>query len=467
MIPATTYQNQAQGHSNVLGQQVLANPLYAQQSFATKIRKQPIASTIFWLLIIANFLNLNGLLLYLFDYKQVFSYPILVGTLAVSLLFKLTIVRDMGKSGMWFSSFFASYLLIGGFMAMSSSSSQLYVTGYYLFRYYSASVLFLIAIVLGARHIVVAYSSNTLIKILFWISLLLIGSVFLGHFFPQIYRFGRSNTSRAVGFYLNPNRTGAALVLVATVCFARLAAEKSFQKKLFIISAIPLAAAATFLTFSRGAILSFIILGGIQIFFSTKKNRSMIIVVGLLSAVFMVSYILVKANSKSAIVTADQNMQKARLDKLKGILQGDVTKNSEGRIYLAIQGLKKWAATPILGAGVGAQSSKISSSGAGSHNFYVTILGESGVIPFILLIIFYILFFLQSLKCSDPIIRTLCIGVLATFALTGVTTHELLQHKYQILMLGICFGGLSGTEYLKRTAARQKKLSTVRYVTNS
>jgi hypothetical protein len=139
-----------------------------------------------------------------------------------------------------------------------------------------------------------------------------------------------------------------------------------------------------------------------------------------------------------------------RVESIAKLLQGDISDEATtgGRAHLAMEGIKEWLRSPIIGNGLGTQR-EIPSIGIGPHNLNVYILGQAGVIPFA---IFWWMLFRMGLdgwQCKTPAVRALVLGFVLIFVSRMMMSHGLLSQRIYNFMFGVCFGLLAACAELK------------------
>lgn len=193
--------------------------------------------------------------------------------------------------------------------------------------------------------------------------------------FPNSY-------GRYSGLYLNPNRAGLiclfgfSLTYIIDKINIRLAIQF-----IFILAGI--------VTLSRYFILLLVIIYIISIFVNRKNFVG--IVVGAIAFFIILS-------------TSSFRLNADRFGALKSVFSGDtdvktITKESREETWALYQNII--LSNPIIGVGYqelqGTESKKVSIK-VGVHNTYLMIIGESGIIPFLLLIIIYLTLIIRSSK---------------------------------------------------------------------
>nr|WP_262920491.1 O-antigen ligase family protein [Hanstruepera flava] len=191
--------------------------------------------------------------------------------------------------------------------------------------------------------------------------------------FPNSY-------GRYSGLYLNPNRAG----LVCLIGFVLTYTINKTYLRLFFQFVLTIAG---IMTLSRYFILVLVIINVVSVFVN-KKNS-----VGLLAGA--VAFLII-------IGTSSLQLNTDRFRALKSIFSGNaevetITKASRDETWALYHDIL--VNNPLIGVGYremqGKKSQKVSIK-SGVHNTYLMVLGESGIIPFIILIIFYLSLLVKS-----------------------------------------------------------------------
>nr|WP_255573017.1 O-antigen ligase family protein [Hanstruepera marina] len=218
--------------------------------------------------------------------------------------------------------------------------------------------------------------------------------------FPNSY-------GRYSGLYLNPNRAGLVCLIGFVLTYT---IDKTYLRLLFQF----VLTIAGILTLSRYFILVLVIINVVSVFVN-KKNSA-----GLLAGA--VALIII-------IGTSSLQLNTDRFRALKSIFSGNtdvktITKESRDETWALYHDIL--VNNPLIGVGYremqGKKSHKVSIK-SGVHNTYLMVLGESGIVPFLIIIVFY----LSMLVKSRRFLATH--QELAYMAFT-LTTFLLVSHNY-------------------------------------
>jgi hypothetical protein len=403
----------------------------------------------FALLLALCLFDMNTVALNLFGAMQVFSNVILVLCVVILLNYRLTVFRDLGPSGKIFLGFVAAHLAIGTLIGLDADQQSL-VARWQEVRLILAMTLLVAASAVAARNILLAYGVRFILRMLFLFSLLIPVAVWLSSYYPELYRVevGRIfDYSRASGTFGNPNEAASATCLVAALVFSFIVIERS---KILGIAGLGVCAYAILLTASRGGFVVFAVLAISQIVISPGFSRFLLFAIGglLIAGILYGVYNISMVSS-----TADKGLIQ-RMEDLSRVARGEITdETTGGRFLLAMNGLNAWASSPILGNGLGSQR-RVGAANIGPHNQYISIGGEAGVIPLALFVAMLASLFWYGWHCQIPAIRTFSLGCAIVVTLVCLTSHSVLGSREINIMLGICFGLLSGSTDLARASAR-------------
>ena len=188
---------------------------------------------------------------------------------------------------------------------------------------------------------------------------------------------------RYSGFYINPNKAGF-------VCIIGFALTYSLKRTSLKLIAQFLFAIAGLMTLSRSFILLFLMVNIIAIFMD-KKN-TITLVSGVIALVLILSVSSIKLNTD-------------RFNALKSVFSDDVdtttiTKETRDETWANyIDGILTY---PLFGQGYkklhGKPKGFYNFDDVGVHNSFLMIIGEAGIIPFILVIVLYLSMLIRSFK---------------------------------------------------------------------
>ncbi len=258
--------------------------------------------------------------------------------------------------------------------------------------YYIDFIKYLIIIVCGTE-----LARRTSVKELFILFIIACSSIFINaFFFPMDY-------GRYSGFFLDPNAAGFACLIGVILTFSIKKDKWKYISLLFF----------TFcgaLTFSR----TFILLWVIIILISTFQNRKN---VSIFVAGFLAIFLLLSISSTLSLNTDRLNL----LDSAFGEGKINSSVNNDSRTETWSNYYDLIFDSPIVGNGYESfKSDNIYEVGV--HNNYLRVIGESGIIPFLIFVGIYLYMLFKSFKTfkTKPYECLLAIGLV----IVGLTNHN-------------------------------------------
>ena len=242
------------------------------------------------------------------------------------------------------------------------------------------------------------------------------------NFYPTYGRYS--------GFYLNPNFAGS-------ICLVGFALSYSILPKWFRVLGQLMFTLAGILTFSRGFIVIWLLINVISIY-NNKKN----IVVPLIGAGVMIAFLA---------LSSMLSLNKQRFKALQSIFESDsqvqtetITEDSRTATWALYTDLI--ASKPLIGNGYGKMSKKTALL-PGVHNSYLKVLGESGIVPFLLMLGIYsylIIFSFRSFKAKPEYFYLSCV-----LSLSLMVGHGYFDDYYNLLVSMFIFIKLRETNNTK------------------
>jgi hypothetical protein len=97
--------------------------------------------------------------------------------------------------------------------------------------------------------------------------------------------------------------------------------------------------------------------------------------------------------------------------------------------------------------------SALPGTGLGPHNTIVLILGESGIIPAAVFIVFLAYWLWEAFRCRVRPVRSLALCLWIVLVMRVMTAHGAVVDKNHALIIGVGLGLLAGARELTRRAA--------------
>ncbi|MBC6997984.1 O-antigen ligase family protein [Cytophaga sp. FL35] len=243
---------------------------------------------------------------------------------------------------------------------------------------------------------------------------LLIGALSI---ISQIYFFNNplKDYGRYSGFYLNPNAGGFICILGYSLTYV-------LKNKKFKLMAQLIFTIMGLLTFSRTFILLWVIINLISIKISIKNTNKLIFGIVILFTLMAYNSFLPVKND--------------RLTQLTGLLSGDTTAAqdlNEGSRFETWQKFYGFVMEkPILGHGFNSFDGGGLGGFLGAHNTYLKLLGEAGIIPFIMLLIFFFFLIRKGMTQFQKKPNILFMSI--SLAILLMTSHNFFDNGYLLLI---------------------------------
>jgi O-antigen ligase len=203
---------------------------------------------------------------------------------------------------------------------------------------------------------------------------------------PSVFE-GLNNTGRAAGYYINPNRTGCALILGMIFGVGILPKKLRIPFSLLVIFGV-------FLTFSRGAILGWFVVMAIFIQSGLIPQKNFLFwVVGIVAMIFVLGPILsnidVNELQRSGIINVDMKNITGRLEWFQNPV-ANREDSGDSRLEVVMTAWNMFVEHPILGNGI-ASTKNLNNLGISTHNMYLLFVTEHGIMGiFILPLLVYV-----------------------------------------------------------------------------
>ncbi|NEU08813.1 O-antigen ligase family protein [Flavihumibacter sp. R14] len=260
-----------------------------------------------------------------------------------------------------------SYYILAGFN-YSDYADKIYLT---------MIVKYLIVVVCGAQVL-----RDTSVKELY--VFLLVGALSViihALFFPLYNAAFTPDYGRFSGFYMNPNYAGAICLMGLSFSFGQ--NDKRLKYGGYLLFTI-----AGFFTFSRYFLGMWIVMNFLSVFIS--KENLKILTIGVIGLVIIF------------VFSASLQLNAERFDAIKSIFSGE---KMDTKTLQEDSRTDTWASykdiildKPVIGNGFGKLQGGHFGLYAGVHNSYLLVLGESGILPFLILISIYIYFLIMGYK---------------------------------------------------------------------
>jgi len=243
------------------------------------------------------------------------------------------------------------------------------------------------------------------------------------NFYPTYGRYS--------GFYLNPNFAGS-------ICLVGFALSYSMKIKWYRIAGQLIFTLAGIFTFSRGFIVIWLLINFLSIYYSKRNLIVPVIGAGVIIVLLALSSLL--------------SLNRERFQALQSIFESDKqiqtsTITDDSRTATWAMYTELIADKPFFGNGFGKMRQKTSIL-PGVHNSYLLVLGESGFVPFLIMIGLYgylIAFSFQFFQTNPEYFYLSCV-----LSLSLMVGHGYFDDFYNVLVSMFVYIELRRLKYNKR-----------------
>lgn len=406
--------------------------------------KERLTSICFWTILAITLLYLNGLFTSFFNTSAFFSPLILISCLII--IFYTPKPKYYSSLFIILIAFFVAYLYFGTLSIINYPNHLHPKTNLLkLYRGYISSILIFWAIYQYLTNLYITKGKQNLINILdkssYFILLPLFFTVFgkeLG--LTEAMSYVQDYRERQIGIFTNPNTTGLHANYVLCFCLYSIIFNK--KGKLLWLLLVPVCCYAAFLSLSKAAILmailnvSFFMLFNIFYFRKLELSGKFISIISI--SIILFSSIYIYSNFDRLLSGLTLTQAERVIDAIeisKGKINDKTTSERAGLAKLAFPKIKEHL---ILGNGFGSFH-RIKEHGLGAHNTALLIIGESGVIPSLLFLVFIGLYFYKAMKQKEVAFKYLFSSIMLTFLFIAfLTSHNALDERISNVILGIC-----------------------------
>jgi hypothetical protein len=212
-------------------------------------------------------------------------------------------------------------------------------------------------------------------------------------------------------------------------------------KTLLAIIGMGIALAASLLSFSKMAMIMsgtligvFCMISICKLFVLNRKNRKGKTLFLVILAVFF----LIIVPSFNAYFNSLELEQQKRINGVfllvtSGKINAKTTSGREGAVLEAVEMVGR---NPLLGYGLNSFSRGGKIIQVSVHNYYIKMIGESGILTLLFFISFLALFFFKFLVRPD-VLRIAVVLVIIIFSANCIASHNSLGDKFSIGLLGL------------------------------
>lgn len=284
-------------------------------------------------------------------------------------------------------------------------------------------------------------SESFVIQLCYWLSFLAAMSIFLPFVLPdwQSWVAPTKNPNRYSGLFGNPNPASMACLSFMVFGLARTAYDKKVR---WVLLSTSLAVFGIYCTGSRTGLASVFLVGvpvGL-IVFSVKDIFRFGFVALVLGGIFLLLFQSVTGKAK------DRNDRLGRryAESFELLKTGKLNdSNTGGRLYLAEVAWKQFKKSPIIGTGI-SSTRPMPAIHAETHNYYLQVLVETGLVGFVPFLIFWWVVGLGVIRIRDQHWkRVLVVGIFLAISFYAIGSHTIFTQRNQIFLLGCAIGMLT------------------------
>lgn len=253
-----------------------------------------------------------------------------------------------------------------------------------------------------------------------------------------------SSEQRSSGFFANPNEAGLVACIGLAIGSALLLSQNATRLSNILL---PVAIVSIFLTLSRGALigaLGVLTFGLVASLLKTSASgKSQTVMFFALFFVLAASVLFVVMGGIEELDLFSPEQQK-RLGELGRVLsQGEISdETTADRAGIATYALQMWSEKPLFGHGLGAMH-LLKDIGLGVHNTFLMVLGESGILPLAILLLWITTIVYWSAHELNSVVGLMVWLYMPILVISMATSHNTLDNRFHNAVCGIIFGLIS------------------------
>jgi hypothetical protein len=403
------------------------------------------------LLAFVSILNLNGIATMAFGIERVFSamYLIVTGFIVLRLWHRRIPLSSPLKYYLWF---------MGLYIAFGSAGTEKPEILFQRVQTAAASAAITLAAYMASHELFKMFGVKRVAIQLTILLTVAASTVFLTPYFADVLYVHFDNRAwtidgRASGFFANPNEAGIAACLAIAFALGTIDLVSSTRLTLALWSLTLLSTVVSVMSFSRAAIaIVFAVFVLYTLRLARRGGKAAMRIIAGATVLFAGGWFLL-SGWRSFDWTPNQAR---RLGTIERLLSGNASEGfDDSRLLLAKGGVEHWLKSPLLGHGIGDGDSLTELGGLGSHNTYLLILGDAGIVPFIAfmgMVMAYGMRTRSAANCAMSIIPTY-FGVV--FLLAALSSHNILHHRNINMITGVAMALLYVAEKSRSRAIVQ------------
>ena len=392
---------------------------------------------LFWLLAVVVLLNLNSATHMFTGVPSAFKPVLVLCSLLLILigLLKVPLNRALGVPGALIIAALGSYLIIASTVSLTTDFGPVW-NAWERFEDYASSIILILAAALGGYSVMRIIGSEPLLKVVLVFLTVNCIAILTTPVLSEYYVISGLSPYRFLGNFKNPNVAGLIGCLTAVLALSFLQVRRH---RWFAYLALTLAVGATVGTFSRAALLILIFILMVFFLFNHRGRAS---VVKWLSLVIPTGVIFLMIVDLDFFVL-EQRWQ--RLSEIATLLPGYEVSDSSlsERQELLVLAMDETAKSPLFGNGLGTihslDNAPYSSQGIpqGAHNQYLILIGEAGIFPLVLFLLFLGSLLRLRLMASRSVARDAVVGWAIVIGLGCMASHNILAMRTVDFLIGL------------------------------
>ncbi|MEG4291538.1 O-antigen ligase family protein [Microcoleus sp. C2C3] len=257
---------------------------------------------------------------------------------------------------------------------------------------------------------------------------------------------GLNGSGRAAGYYINPNRTGRALILGMIFGMGVLPKKLRIPFALLVFFGI-------FLTFSRAAILGWFMVMPIFIQSGVIPRKQFLFwVVGIVTMISVFGPVLSNIDlnelQRAGLINVGIENITGRLEWFQNPL-ANKEDSGDSRVEVVITAWNMFVEHPILGNGI-ASTNNLNNWGISTHNMYLLFVAEHGIFGIFILPLFVYAVTWHSRGESKHIALAFSSFIL----IAGLFTHNIVEERFIL----ICFALMAAMNVTSRLEQKSKNV---------
>ena len=394
----------------------------------------------FWLLAVAVLFNWNHLANMTVGTGVPVNLGLALCCVFLCLVVRLPLRRALGIPGFLIVADVISYLVIGLSVSLLTDFAW-YSLNPTLPFHVSLAVLIIVATALGAsallRQIGVERLLKGILAILAVVCIIILASPLLLDFYTipaHLWHVASFNSGRFLGTYVSPNMAGMVGCYTTGLALAFLNAGRY---RTFALLAVVLSSAACLLTYSRAVFFTWVLLLLLFLWFSTLTlYRKGTLVIACLAVFFLFIF-----NVERLLV-----LDPARSDRLMAMKTFDFSGNYVRNIRPGLWSLgwSQITESPFFGHGLmrfhrleGAFICQKLQVTCGTHNTYLMLWGEAGLIPVSLFLLFIGSLLWKHLTLPRSLAMDAVAVLIFVFAMASMSSDGTLYFFWHAFLLGL------------------------------